>query len=111
MINLDDDLPEISNVNVQIVRAQESSGNVQFFLRAVRSEANNFNMNGLLEYQCFQTKNGKNIQECIDDAIFGSTFLLRFFGKSAKDLMLVGFCEEELGFAQTAKEFWRMDEV
>ncbi|AXF40629.1 hypothetical protein HYP67_gp060 [Acinetobacter phage vB_ApiM_fHyAci03] len=104
--------PKIENVVVKIVRAVESSGNVQFFLRATRLDDEELFGNNL-EYQCFQTdKNGHKLteHECIDYALFGATMLLRFFGHKGSDLKFQGFTEENMKSVEEAKRFWRITE-
>lgn len=90
-------MENMTNVEVQIVRMVESSGNQQFFVRARRLDNKDksiFNLNNLLEYNCFQTNyNGKEIplDECIEHAMFSSSYLLKFFGKTVDDLKLINF--------------------
>lgn len=100
-------IPKIDNVVVKIVRAVESSGNIQFFLRATRLDDNQLFGNNL-EYQCFETlKNDLTEEECVDYALFGATFLLDFFGHKAEDLKFQGFTEENMRAVEAAKRFWR----
>jgi len=50
-------LPKIENVTLQILRMDESSGNIQIFVRAKRADDNSSKLfQETLEYQCFQTK-------------------------------------------------------
>ena len=94
---------KIENVSVCVTRMEESNGNVQFFLRAVRTDVSYFNMkvDSLLEYSCFQTKTGLTINECIERAVFESQFLLRFFGLEKSDLILQRFSCSELKHARS----------
>lgn len=110
-IQMVDKNPRINEVSVQIVRAYESSGNTQFFLRAVRTDLKDlsiFNTDNILEYACHQTKHDLTIEECIDRAIFESRYLLKFFGLEKDDLKLVGFGPEELQIAETYTKRWRI---
>ncbi|AWY10371.1 hypothetical protein Octan_055 [Acinetobacter phage Octan] len=104
--------PKIENVVVKIIRVVESSGNVQFFLRATRLDVDEpFGNN--LEYQCFQTnKNGHKLteHECIENALFGAIMFLRFFGHKGSDLKFQGFTEENMKSVEEAKLFWRAAE-
>lgn len=92
----------MENIVVCVTKMEESSRNVQFFLRAVRKdvEFSNRKVDSLLEYSCFQTKNGLSIKECIDRAVFESQFLLRFFGLESSDLVFQRFTTNELQVAK-----------
>lgn len=83
---------------VAIVRMEESSGNVQFFLRALRTDCTEFSLEktGVLEYSCYQTKQGLSINECIDRAVFEAQFLLRFFDLPKTSLELHMFSENNI---------------
>lgn len=104
----DASINKIENVLIQINKAVESSGNQQFFIRATRIDSTEF-LGTLLEYQCFQTKSGLTVKECIDNALFSASFLLRFFGHKAKDLKFIGFNEAEMQLVQESKRFWRIN--
>lgn len=102
--------PKIENVVIKIVRAVESSGNIQFFVRATRTDCTELLGNNL-DYHCFQTAYNGNIREesdCIDDALFSATFLLKFFGHKGKDLQFIGFTEANMADVEEAKRFWRI---
>lgn len=101
------ELENMQNIEVRIVKAAESSGNLQYFVRAVRtdSEPSQF-LEAMLEYQCFQTKY-LDRDECIKRAMFSSTFLLRFFGKTASDLKVINFDGYDDTVMEEDKRFWR----
>lgn len=96
---------KIGNVVIKIVKMVESSGNVQFFVRATRTDDDKLFGNNL-EYQCFQTRSVRSEKECIDDAVFSVTFLLRFFGHKATDVQFVGFSEDNMKCVEQSKRFW-----
>lgn len=102
-----ENLSKIENVVVEICCARESSGNIQFFLRAKRTDDTSFmSLDGCLEYQCFQTKHEQTVKKCIDNAVFGSMFLLRFFGLTHEDIKLSGFDDEMIEFAKKSTKRW-----
>ncbi len=90
----------IDNVKTCIVRMYESSGNVQFFVRSVRTDTRE-----ILEYNCFQTKYGRTEEQCVKDALFASIFLLKFFGHTNVDF--IGFTEENRKTVELNKRFRR----
>lgn len=95
-------LPKIENVVVQILRMNESSGNKQVYLRAKRIDVDSdfFTIDNILEYSCFQTKQGIDLNECINRAMFEASFLLRFFGLTYNDIEFSRFTDEELKIAK-----------
>ncbi|UQS94135.1 hypothetical protein ABNavy71_058 [Acinetobacter phage AB-Navy71] len=102
--------PKIENVVVKIVRATESSGNVQYWVRATRTDDDQLFGNNL-DYHCFQTAyNGRirDEEDCINDALFSAIMLLKFFGHKGPDLQLIGFTEENMKVVEEAKRFWRV---
>lgn len=98
---------KIENVIIKIVKMVESSGNVQFFVRATRTDDDKLFGNNL-EYQCFQTRSVRSEKDCIDDAVFSVTFLLKFFGHKATDVEFLGFSEENMKCVEESKRFWRI---
>lgn len=96
---------KIENVVIKIVKMVESSGNVQFFVRATRTDDDKLFGNNL-EYQCFQTLSVRSEKDCIDDAVFSATFLLRFFGHKATDVEFLNFSEENMKCVEESKRFW-----
>ena len=100
-------LTNMQNVKVKIVKAKESSGNIQFFVRAIRDHDNREHfLDALLEYQCFQTKHFDQ-EECIKRALFSARYLLRFFGKDPADLEFVQFSSEDMKIVEQDRLFWR----
>lgn len=87
----------LPNVEVQIVKMRESSGNEQFFVRLSRTdkEKGTFCIEGMLEYNCHQTKFlDKN--QCLERAWFDASYLARWVGfKTMDDVKLIGIDEEE----------------
>lgn len=81
---------KIENVVIKIVKMVESSGNIQFFVRATRTDDDELFGNNL-EYQCFQTRSVRSEKDCIDDAVFSVTFLLRFFVHKATDVQHISY--------------------
>ncbi|CAL1777709.1 hypothetical protein vBAbaMPhT2_024 [Acinetobacter phage vB_AbaM_PhT2] len=104
--------PKIENVVVKIVRATESSGNVQYWVRATRTDDNDGTIFGNnLEYHCSQTAYNGHVmstEDCIDRAVFSAKQLLSFFGHTVDDLVLHGFPEEELELVKSSRKFWRL---
>ena len=79
-------LPKIENVTLQILRMDESSGNIQIFVRAKRTDDNSSKLfQETLEYQCFQTKH-MQYKECLSRAWFSATKLCNFFLVSLSSL-------------------------
>lgn len=101
---------KIENVEIKVNRAYESSGNVQFFVRATRTDDQETLLGNNLDYHCFQTKSGLTEDECIDHALFSIIFLMRFFGHKSSDVKFVGFTEENMESVKNYKRFWRFDE-
>ena len=78
-------LPKIENVTLQILRMDESSGNIQIFVRAKRTDDNSSKLfQETLEYQCFQTKHIE-YKECLSRAWFSASIVGRFCGLSSMD--------------------------
>lgn len=92
-------LSRVTNVEVQIVKMRESSGNEQFFVRLSRNDCNGGPTftDGILEHSCWQTlKNNLPKDTCIERAWFDAGFLARFVGlESYDDIVVIGFDEEE----------------
>lgn len=99
-------LPKIENIVVQLLRMDESSGNKQVYLRAKRTDVDSdfFTIDNILEYSCFQTKHGIDLEECIQRAMFEAQFMLRFFGLTFDDVEYARFTEEELKIAKSNLE-------
>ena len=73
-------LPKIENVTLQILRMDESSGNIQIFVRAKRADDNPSKLfQETLEYQCFQTKHIQ-YKECLSRAWFRQQCYVIFLG-------------------------------
>lgn len=102
----------LPNVDVHIVKMCESSGNVQFFTRLVRTDISDdeFMMASSLDNSCWQTKNfleNKSQAEahstCMERAWFDASFLARWAGlDSMDDVKLIGLSDEE---KTTIKDF------
>lgn len=94
----------MSTYKVGIVKMKESSGNVQFFVRAVRTDLSEspveMALKGTLEYTCHQTRQGLSIKDCIKRAMFDSGYLLRFFDIKREDLFYANFTDEEIEYAK-----------
>ena len=90
-------LPKIENVTLQILRMDESSGNIQIFVRAKRTDDNSSNLfQETLEYQCFQTKQIE-YKECLSRAWFSASIVARFCGLSSMDeVNLYNLSEDEI---------------
>ncbi len=86
-------MSKIENLQVKITKMSESSGNQQFFVRMVRTDVKG--LSGMLEYQCFQTKNIP-IDQCLQNAWFAASFLARFVGlNSMQEVILENMTDEE----------------
>lgn len=82
-------MTKIENIQVKITKMSESSGNKQFFVRMVRTDTSGKgSLAGMLEYQCFQTKN-EPIEQCLEKAWFAAAFLARFVGFSSMDEVIL----------------------
>lgn len=100
---------KLTKVDVKIVKMRESSGNEQFFVRLVRNDTgeDSFFTDGILEYNCWQTKSlDKN--ECLSRAWFDASFAARFVGlKSMDGVILVGFDDEETAILKSSMSILR----
>lgn len=95
----------LANVDVHILKMRESSGNVQFFTRLVRTDIDDdsFMMVSGLDNSCWQTKNflKDSTQEkahivCMERAWFDASMLARWVGlESMDDVKLIGLSDEE----------------
>lgn len=104
-------IPRIEVVDVKIVKMCESSGNEQFFVRAVRNDCGNdpFGTSSILEYACWQTqKNNLSKKECLERAWFDAGFLARFVGlKSINEIVLVNMDDEETEILKKSATLFR----
>lgn len=103
-------LSKIAEVDVQIVKMSESSGNDQFFVRMVRNDCTNFfSTSGQLEHSCWQTlKNKLSKEECLARAWFDAGFLARFVGlKSLSEIKVLGCDEEEEKILRSSMTLFR----
>lgn len=85
------------NVEVQIVKMRESSGNEQFFVRMFRTDHDEgiFCIEGMLEYRCYQTKFLEK-EKCLERAWFDASYLARWVGfKTMDSVKLIGVNAEE----------------
>lgn len=89
-------MTKIENIQVKITKMTESSGNIQFFVRMQRTDVSGRDfLSGMLEYQCFQTKNIP-IDQCLQNAWFAASFLARFVGlNSMQEVILENMTDEE----------------
>lgn len=95
----------LAAVDIHIVKMRESSGNVQFFTRAVRNDidSDSFMLVTGLDYSCWQTKDflkNKTQEEahstCMERAWFDASNLARWAGlDSMDDVKLIGLSDEE----------------
>lgn len=91
-------LNKISELEVQILKMNESSGNELFFVRLIRTDNKKegiFNQVHL-DYSCWQTKTLEK-EEALSRAWFDASFLARFIGlNSMDDVKLERLNEEEI---------------
>lgn len=90
-------MEKLEQVEVNILKMRESSGNEQFFVRLVRNDKDSGIAcnDGVLEYACFQTKHLSK-DECLQRAWFSASFAARFIGlKTMKGVILINCDEEE----------------
>ena len=91
-------LNKMTNIQLSIYKATESSGNQQFFCRANRLDVKNLQpkdkLAALLELACFQTKH-LDINECMSRAWFTISYSSRFFGIPMDEIKLINFTKEE----------------
>lgn len=92
-------LKKLDDLEVNIVKMKESSGNVQFFIRLVRKDVSDgFCLEGYLEHTCWQTKNLTK-EECLSRAWFDASYLARFIGLETMDeVKLINMTNEEKKF-------------
>lgn len=91
-------LNKISEIEVQILKMNESSGNELFFVRLIRTDNKKeglFNQVHL-DYSCWQTKDLSKT-EALERAWFDASFLARFIGlKSMEDVQIHRLNDEEI---------------
>lgn len=102
--------PKIENVKIQILQAEESSGNIQIFIRAKRLEEINNLFGETLEYQCFQTKY-LEYKECLSRAWFSVGYLCNFFGHTIDDISIVGISEENIAYMKSCLSMYRAPKI
>lgn len=86
-------MKKLDNIEVNICKMKESSGNEQFFVRLVRTDEKNHH--AILEYDCFQTKS-LDKKECLEHAWFSAGMLARFSGlESMEEVKLLYMTDEE----------------
>lgn len=100
-------LPKIENVTLQILRMDESSGNIQIFVRAERTDDNSSNLfQETLEYRCFQTKHIQ-YKECLSRAWFSATMLCNFFGHHPDDIVFLRLNESDIKIIKSSLSMYR----
>ena len=100
-------LPKIENITLQILRMDESSGNIQIFVRAKRADDNSSKLfQETLEYQCFQTKHIE-YKECLSRAWFSATELCNFFGHHPDDIVFYGLNESDIKTIKSSLSMYR----
>lgn len=104
-------MPKIENVKLQIYRAEESSGNVQIFVRVKRTEDSKSLFGETLEYQCFQTKFINDYKECLSRAWFSVGYLCNFFGHTLDDISIVGMSDEDITYMKSCMSMYRKSSV
>jgi hypothetical protein len=103
-------LSKIAEVDIQIVKMSESSGNDQFFVRMVRNDSESFfSTSGQLAYSCWQTiKDELSKEECLARAWFDAGFVARFVGiKSLSEIKVLGLDEEEEKILRSSMTLFR----
>lgn len=86
------------NIKVQITKMVESSGNIQFFSRMIRTDVKG--LVGTLEYSCHQTKHHSK-EECLSRAWFDASFLARWIGCQMENVELIRFDPDEEEYIKT----------
>ena len=99
-------LNKMSNIQLSIYKATESSGNQQFFCRANRLDEKNLQpkdkLAALLELACFQTKHLSK-EECLSRSWFSASIVARFCGLSSMDeVNLYNLSEDEIALIKKA---------
>lgn len=87
---------------VEIVKMVESSGNIQFFVRAFNPVTRK-----VLEHACHQTKFISDVQECIKRAWMDAGFLARYFGIPNEDIQFCLMDVTEVAFAKAQRNLNR----
>ena len=86
-------MKKLDNLEVNILKMKESSGNEQFYVRMVRSDETKHGAS--LDYDCFQTKH-LDKKECLERAWFSASMLARFCGLSSiEEVTFTNFTIEE----------------
>lgn len=98
---------KIENVKLQILKAEESSGNIQIFVRAKRTEEINNIFGETLEYHCFQTKH-LDYKECLSRAWFSAGTLCNFFGHTLDDILISNLSQEDTEYMKSCMSMCRV---
>lgn len=97
-----------SNITVQIVVLQESSGNRQFYTEAKDNDklGDTFRSN-CLTLSTWQSKHfDLFVEDPVERATHDAMKLLKFFNKTKDELVLLGFTEEEKEMVNKSFDFW-----
>ena len=90
-------LPKIENVTLQILRMGESSGNIQIFVRAKRTDDN--------PSKLFQET--LECKECLSRAWFSATMLCNFFGHHPDDIVFLRLNESDIKTIKSSASMYR----
>lgn len=100
---------KIAELEVQIVKMKESSGNEQFFIRMIRNDSAKKSLfdQPTLEHSCWQTKNLSR-EECLSRAWWDASYLARFVGlNSMEEVKIIGLEEEEISILKSSLSIFR----
>lgn len=86
-------LDRIEQLYIQILRMEESSGNIQIFVRLKRKDDVGL-FGETLEYNCFQTKH-LDYKDCLERAWFSATSVCNFIGCTPEDIVITGLTNED----------------
>lgn len=98
-------MKKLVEVDVQIIKMRESSGNEQFFVRQVRndSQSGRLSMRGTLVHSCWQTKH-LDKAKCLSRAWFDASFVAGFVGLGSMDeVILIGLDDEEIKILKSSR--------
>lgn len=98
-------MKKLVEVDVQIIKMRESSGNEQFFVRQVRNDnqSGRLSMRGVLMYSCWETKH-LDKAKCLSRAWFDASFVAGFVGLGSMDeVILIGLDDDEIKILKSSR--------
>lgn len=94
-------LPCIPEISLSIIKMKESSGNIQYFAKAYRTDVKHTSaidrIASGLDIACWQTKSLRKT-ECLSRIWFDISYSARFYGIPMEEVNLLGLTAKEKSF-------------